>query len=315
MGKVHARAYSKMPDVQLVGGFDSHSERLAAFSQEFGAEASPSMDSLLASVDVVDVCVPTHRHAEYALSAIEAEKAVVCEKPMARTIAECETICEAAARKGTTFMPAQVLRFFPEFKKAQEMVASGSVGNVATVRTRRGGDFPRAAADWYADFEKSGGAMLDLIIHDFDWIRWTFGPIQRVFARAITFDGYDHLDYALVMMKTQSGAIVHTEGIWCEPTGFRVAFEICGDRGMLEYDSGKSAPLITAVREEAGSIAGVSIPESPSNTDPYFDELRHFIDCVQSGASPDVSAQDGLEAVRISLAAIESVKTGRAVYL
>lgn len=315
MGRTHAEAYRLMPDVELRAVFDRRPERSERFAQAFHTTAVASLDGLLTEVDLVDVCVPTYRHTEYAVPAIEAGKAVVCEKPLGRTHAQCEQILNAVAKHNVLFMPAHVLRFFPEFKRAKELVQSGAVGTVAAVRTRRGGDFPLTLSDWYADFEKSGGVILDLIIHDFDWIRWTFGSVERVFAKSLTFKPVEHLDYSLVTMRTHSGAIIHVEGTWCDPGGFRVSFEICGDAGMLEYDSRAMVPLRIAKRAEGDVPGGVEVPESPAVEDPYYLELRHFVDCFKSGTAPLLTAEDGYEAVRIALAAIESVKTGKVMRL
>jgi UDP-N-acetylglucosamine 3-dehydrogenase len=313
MGRTHAEAYRLMPDVELSAVFDRRPERAERFAQEFQTTAVAGLENLLKGVEIVDVCVPTYRHAEYAVPSIEAGKAVVCEKPLGRTQEQCEQILEAVAKYNALFMPAHVLRFFPEFKRAHDLVGSGAVGTVAAVRTRRGGDFPRTLSDWYADFDKSGGVILDLIIHDFDWIRWTFGEIERVFAKSLTFKPVEHLDYTLVTMRTSSGAVIHVEGTWCDPGGFRVSFEICGDAGMLEYDSRQMVPLRVAKRAEGDAPGGVEVPDSPAMEDPYYLELRHFVDCFKSGSTPMLTAQDGYEAVRIALAAIESAKMGKVV--
>jgi UDP-N-acetylglucosamine 3-dehydrogenase len=315
MGRQHAEAYRQMPDVQLSAVYDHHLERAQAFAREFNTVVVPHFEALLQQCEIVDICTPTYRHAEYALLAIEAGKAVVCEKPLARTLQECEQIVEAVRKHNTLFMPAHVLRFFPEYRTAHQMVKAGTLGTVAAVRMRRGGDFPRTKSDWYADFEKSGGIIMDLIIHDIDWVRWTLGEVERVYAKSLTFRGLEHLDYTLVTMRLRSGAIAHIEGTWCDPGGFRVSFEICGDAGMLEYDSAQMVALRMARRAEEGQAGGVEVPESPAVENPYYLELRHFVECYQSGQPPEITVEDGMEAVRLTLAAIESARTGKVVHL
>lgn len=315
MGRQHTQAYRQMPDVEVAVVYDRRPERAQAFAQEFGVPIANDFQELLNRCDIVDVCVPTHRHAEYALPAIEAGKAVVSEKPLARTLDECERIVEAVHRHKAIFMPAHVLRFFPEYRTAHFLVKNGAVGTVAAVRMRRGGDYPRAESDWYADFNKSGGVILDLIIHDFDWLLWTLGEAERVYAKALTFRNLDHLDYALVTIRFKNGAIAHVEGVWCDPSGFKVNYEICGDAGMLEYDSTKQVALRTAVRAEGGAGGGVQVPSNPAVNDPYYLELRHFVDCVKAGTTPEITVEDGYNAVRLALAAIESAQTGKVVRL
>jgi len=212
MGRQHMDAYRQMPDVAVAAVYDHHADRAAAFAQEYGVSVASDLNALLAACDIIDICTPTYRHAEYALPAIEAGKAVVCEKPLARTLEDCQRIVEAVKAHNTLFMPAHVLRFFPEYRTAHQLIRNGVIGAVAAVRMRRGGDFPRTKSDWYADFEKSGGVILDLIIHDFDWMLWTLGAVERVYAKSLTFRNLQHLDYTLVTLKFKNGAVGHIEG-------------------------------------------------------------------------------------------------------
>lgn len=313
MGRQHMDAYLQMPDVEVAGVYDHHPDCAEAFRQQYDVPVASSFNALLECCEIIDICTPTYRHAEYALPAIEAGKAVVCEKPLARTIEDCERIAEAVHKHSTLFMPAHVLRFFPEFRMAHQLIRNGAIGTPAIIRTRRGGDFPITKSDWYADFEKSGGVILDLIIHDFDWLRWTLGEVERVYAKALTFRKLNHLDYTLVTLRFQNGTIAHVEGTWCDPGGFRVTLEACGDAGMLEYDSAQQVALRLATRADEGSAGGVQVPESPAVENPYYLELRHFVDCYKTGATPELTVTDGVEAVRIALMAIESARTGRVV--
>ncbi|MFN4032306.1 MAG: Gfo/Idh/MocA family protein [Fimbriimonadales bacterium] len=315
MGAQHIDAYRAMPDVEVAAVYDHHPERAQAFAQKYSVRVAENLNALLDHCDVIDICTPTYRHAEYALPAIEAGKAVVCEKPLARTLEDCERIVNAVKQRNTPFMPAHVLRFFPEYRTAHQLVRSGALGAIAAVRTRRGGDFPRPKSDWYADFSKSGGVILDLIIHDLDWMLWTLGAVERVYAKALTFRNLTHLDYTLVTLKFKNGAVGHIEGTWCDPGGFKVNFEVCGDSGMLEYDSTRQVALQIATRSDEGAGGGVQVPESPAAQNPYYLELRHFVDCVQNGQTPEITVEDGYNAVRLALAAIESAQTGRVIAL
>ena len=121
----------------------------------------------------------------------------------------------------------------------------------------------------------------------------------------------------LLTVRFQNGAIGHLEGSWAYPPGnFRTRLEIAGDEGLLEVGSLDMLPLSVTLKQEDTSLAaGVPVPESPMHPtdDPYYREIAHFLSCLESGESFLVSPQDGLEAVRIALAAIESLRTGRAV--
>ncbi len=315
MGRTHASAYTKLPNVQLVGFTDAIADAAQRVASQFGVQAFDSYEALLEQVDMVDICTPTPTHLELVLRAASAGKHILCEKPLGRTLPQCEQMIEAANKAGVTLMPAQVLRFFPEFKQARDLVLAGAVGTPAAIRTRRGGPYPRAANDWYADFEQSGGPILDMVIHDFDWLRWTFGEVERVFAKALTFKGLDHIDYALITLRLKSGAIAHVEANWADPGGFKVDFEIAGDAGMIAFDSRLATPLTVAKQDAGGGGGGVAVPESPLAEDPYMLEIKHFVDSVQAGQPPSITAEDGMKAVEIALAAIESVRTGKVIRL
>jgi predicted dehydrogenase len=124
-------------------------------------------------------------------------------------------------------------------------------------------------------------------------------------------------DYALVTLRFKSGAIAHVEGTWNDPGGFKVTLEIAGDAGLLEYNFNQptGVPLNKALRGADEMRAGVALPESPTGENPYQLELEHFLNALEQGIAPDITPQDGTEAVRIALAAIESAQTGKPVTL
>jgi predicted dehydrogenase len=321
MGGVHAQGYAGFASANLVAVCDPRLEAAQALANVHNAAAYTDVDTMLSEVkpDVVDVCVPTPYHCETVCRLASAGlKGIIVEKPMARSVEECERMTAACAESGTRLFVAHVLRFFPEFVTARTQVLSGAVGRPCAVRTKRGGAFPRGWDDWYGDLGRSGGLVLDLIIHDFDWLRWTFGEVDRVFARGASHgsaNGSVGMDYALVTLRFQSGVIAHVEGTWADPSGFKVAFEIAGDNGMLEYNFNQPAsqPLTTARKQPPGAPAAVAVPENPTAASPYQLELEHFADCILNGAEPRITPQDGLEAVRIAIAACESMRTGSPV--
>lgn len=324
MAGVHAGCYGEIPNAQLVGVMDIRSEAAEALAGKHGAQPFTDFDKMLSETnpDVVDVCCPTPWHVDYVLRAAEraAElglRGISTEKPMARTIADCERMIAAAELADIPLFVAHVVRFFPEFRLAKEQVDSGAVGHPAAIRTRRGGRMPHAWNDWYGNFDLSGGCILDLIIHDFDWLRWTFGEVERVYARGLTTSTLPTLDFGLVTLRFQSGAIAHVEGTWADPAGFKVTLEIAGDAGLLEYNFNQptGVPFKMGLEAGDGPAAKVAVPESPSGVNPYQLELAHFLDSLERGVPPSISPRDGMAAVRIALAAIESIETGQPVTL
>jgi UDP-N-acetylglucosamine 3-dehydrogenase len=324
MASMHANCYANIPNATLVGVMDIRAEAAQALAAKHGAKAFTDFDAMLKELkpDVVDVCCPTPWHCDYVEAACQQAQAlgirgISTEKPMGRTLEECDRMIAASKAAGIPLFVAQVVRFFPEFSLANRQIAAGAVGTPACVRTRRGGPMPRAWNDWYGNFALSGGCVLDLIIHDFDWLRWTFGEVERVYARGFGGAQLPDRDYALVTLRFKNGCIAHVEGTWADPGGFKVAFEIAGDAGLLEYNHNQPAgvPLRIALEGGDGPRAGVAVPESPVAVNPYQAELAHFLDCLEKGVPPSITAEDGKEAVRIALAALESIQTDKPVFL
>lgn len=316
MAKVHGAAYAKMANAKPVAVVDIRQQAADDLAAEIGARGFTDFDAMMQAVspDVIDVCTPTPFHKQYVVKAAEAGKHVVTEKPMGRSLDECREMIEATEKAGVKFMVAHVLRFFPEFAAAKAQIDAGAVGKPAIVRTTRGGGFPTGTDDWYANVDMSGGLILDLIIHDFDWLRWCFGEADRVYAKGLANRGLDHIDYALVTIRFKSGVIAHVEGTWANPSGFTVKFEVAGDQGLLDFYNKETAPINVAQKDGGETKkAGVAIPESPTAQNPYALELQHFIDCIEGDCAPSITAEDGMRAVEISLAALESLKTGKPV--
>jgi len=328
IGTWHAARWKQLP-VELVGFYDIVPEMATEAVAKFGGRLFDSLDDLLAAVDVMDVCSPTPHHNMPVLAAAAAGKDIVCEKPLARRPGEAKEMIAACQAAGVRLFVAQVVRFFRQFSQAKAVLDSGALGRPGFIRTVRGGASPlspplvgtkgESRRAWFADFEQSGGVIMDVSIHDLDFARWCFGDVERVFARGLTFAGVEPYDHALITLRFKNGAIGHVEGSWAYPPGrFRTRFEIAGDQGLLEFDSLAPAPLTMILRsDESPQAPGIPRPHSPLSPrdDPYFLELAHFLNCLESGDAFLVSPQDGLEAVTLSLATIESIRIGRPVYL
>ncbi|NLF01930.1 MAG: Gfo/Idh/MocA family oxidoreductase [Anaerolineales bacterium] len=319
MGMHHLQCWKQLP-VEIMGVYDPLSERAAKAAQECGGQACSGLAELVDQVDVVDVCTPTPFHKEAVLAAAAAGKHVVCEKPLARHLADAEQMVAACEAAGVRLFVAHVVRFFRQFSQAKALLDAGTLGRPGVIRTVRGGSAPSAPDRcWFLDFAHSGGVIMDLSIHDIDFARWCCGDVERVFARGLTFADTRPNDHALIVLRFKNGAIGHIEGSWAFPAGaFHTAFEIATDQGMIEYDSLNPAPLTVTVKPtDAPQAAGHTQSLSPLAEwdDPYYQELAHFLDCLDSGEEFRVTAHDALEAVRVSLAAIESMRTGQPVEL
>lgn len=299
---------------------DGSAEKLAAEYAARGHDvtAVPALDDLLARCRAVDICTPTPTHKDLARAAIAAGRHVVCEKPLALTVPDAEDIAAAADAAGVRLHPAHVVRYFPAYAAMRDAVVRGELGPLAVLRFTRGGARPQWAP-WFADPAQSGGVIMDLMVHDIDIARWVAGDVVRVHAQT---RGIEHATgapadvvTATAVLTHASGAVSHVSGLWGLPDQqFRTTFRIAGADGLLRHDS-TAVPgfRITAQGERA---ANEGIPSSPMTESPYLTELREFAASWDDPAvRPRVSARDGIEAVRVARAAVESSRTGRAVEL
>jgi len=311
MGGVHLDAYAGIPDVEVVGIADARIEAAVAGAEMVGARPYASYEDLVAGedVEVVDVCLPTAFHRDLAVRAAGEGRHVILEKPIARTLKDAQQILDAFSGDGPRLFVGHVVRFFPEYVGIKQKFDAGDLGTVGVIRTSRRSPFLLGWNDWYADWRVSGGVLLDLVIHDFDYLRWTLGEVERVYARGMLGREYNRLDYVLATLRFESGAIAHVEGHWGYPGPFNYSIEVAGSEALVTVNSTEPAALrmIGGTPEE--------IPNLASGTSPYEKELEHFIHCIATGEEPIVQAQDACEALRIGLAATESVLTGEPVTL
>jgi UDP-N-acetylglucosamine 3-dehydrogenase len=313
MGGVHLDAYAGIPDVEVVGVADARIEAAVAGAEMVGARPYASYEELVAAedVEVVDVCLPTAFHRDLAVRAAGEGRHVILEKPIARTMKDAREIVEAFSGDGPHLFVGHVVRFFPEYLGIKEKIDAGDLGTVGVVRTSRRSPFLLGWNDWYADWRVSGGVLLDLVIHDFDFLRWSLGEVERVYARGMLGHEYNRLDYVLATLRFESGAIAHVEGHWGYPGPFNYSIEVAGSSALLTVDSREPATL-QLIGE---TTAHDGVPDLASGKSPYEKELEHFIHCIATGEEPVVHAHDACEALRIGLAATESVLTGAPVTL
>jgi UDP-N-acetylglucosamine 3-dehydrogenase len=320
MGQVHARAYANLPQAQLVAVADARADEAQQIVAESGARIFGSMDELLANadVDVIDICLPTPLHAAHTVRALEAGKHVFCEKPITLTMDEARQVVQAARAARGKFTVGHVVRFFPEYARAHDLIVKGDVGKPKVIHTLRGGGFPAwSSNNWMGDLNQSGGVALDLACHEFDWLRWCLGEVARVFARGLAFTHLaagQNRDHALIVIRFASGALAHVEVTWAVPRGgpFLTSVEVAGSRGIMRFDNQSSMPIRGYWDVEGASTA---VPESPLAASPFQAELEHFLNCILEDKQPLVSVDDAVKALELSWAALDSIKTGQPVTL
>jgi predicted dehydrogenase len=317
MGRAHAAGWAETP-VEISGFVSKAADSAAELAEKYRSKVYDSLEALLADVDVVDICTPTHLHYEMVLMAAAAKKHIICEKPLARTVEQAQEMISVCESAGIKLLVAHVVRFFPEYALARQKVAAGEIGQPAVIRLKRGTFQPKKAEDnWFLDFSKSGGMMLDLMIHDFDYARWVAGNVATVHAQRIgTHFPKAAVDHGLVILTHQNGALSHVEGSWAYPPPlFRTRLEIAGSNGWLRYDSAETAALGIHLHQTQEDAPDVPLPGSPLDEDPYTTQIKSFYNHIAFEAPTVVSAVDGLAALQIALAAIESAESGQPVHL
>jgi UDP-N-acetylglucosamine 3-dehydrogenase len=310
-GSTHARAAVGLPDVELTAIAAATIAEAEPLAAELGARVAPDAPSLCASddVDLVVVASPTYLHAEHVIAAAKAGKQVFCEKPIARTLDDARAMVLACDEAGVRLAIGHVVRFFPEYRRAKELLDAGAVGQAAVVTLTRGTLPVGATRAWYLDAAKSGGVVLDLMLHDLDVLRWWFGEPARVYGKRVTARG--GLEYALATVRYDDRPIVQLEASWAEHAGFRTTFEVCGDRGMLVHDSRAVAPFV--VQSPSGAAGAGVIPAPTLRETPYRGQLRDLTERLARGESPLIDGREGLRSLGLGLAVIESAERGEVV--
>lgn len=318
MGVAHAKAWLNT-EASLVACTAKHEDHAEQFATQYDLKPYPDVSSMLAEIDILDICAPTHLHYDMVLKAAKAGKQIFCEKPLARTLEQGQKMIKACQNAGVKLSVGHVVRFFPEYTRAKSLVDSGQIGQLALINLSRETFRPKKKqSNWFIDFEKSGGVILDLMIHDFDYAHWLAGEVESVYAKNISNANPDaQIDHALVILTHKNGVISHVEGSWAYPPPmFRTSFEISGSGGMIDHNSQASTPIDIYMHKTAnGETADIPAPTSPVEEDPWTSEIKAFYAALRQDAPLPVPAEEGLAALQIALAAIESARTNKAVPL
>jgi predicted dehydrogenase len=311
----HLRASRDLPDARVTWVADLDRDRAKALGATCGARttADPAEAVAAPDVDAVIVAVPTPAHRTLVELAAAQGKAVLCEKPLARTLADAEAIVAACRRARVRLMVGQVVRFFPEYARLHQALREDAIGRVGLVRASRVGPPPGASRAWFADFAASGGVVLDMMIHEFDLLRWWFGEVSRVYATGLgataPASGRDH---AQALLRFTGGPIAHVEASWSH-AAFRTTIELAGEHGILRHDSEESAALRFDLPGD-GTAGPCVIRRGADPVEPWRRQLRHFLDRLRDGVPFLADGEDGARAVELALAALASIRTGRPVH-
>ena len=326
MGITHIKSYQQLPNAKLVAVCDAFRQPVNGVLTGVSGNISSSdaldlgrdiraykeLADLLkdGDVDLIDLCVPTPLHAPQATAALQSGRHVLCEKPLARNSTIAREIVAAAKSAKGFFMPAMCMRFWPGWSWLKELAAKNTYGKILTARFRRVSAPPGWSRNSYFKGEDSGGALLDLHIHDTDFVQFLFGRPKSVFSTGLSrFSGA--IDHVVTQYNVAGGATVYAEGSWLLTAGFNMSYTVMFEKATVDFDSARGADALR-VDEEGQPTRTVK----PEGVDGYVEELRHLVNSIQTGQAPTiVTPQDGLSAVEICEAEEQSVKSGRVVEL
>ncbi len=330
MGSMHAEIYAQLPGARLVGVADPRVDVTRARLQKLGLEV-PVYDSLwellsaLPETEMVDVCTPLDAHEADALTALGSGRHLFCEKPLAPSLAAADRIIAAANNAGVMAQVGHCIRFWPEYRALKQFVREGRAGRLLSLSLTRQSSRPEYTVDNWANVEqRSGGAALDLHIHDTDFAIALLGTPRAVYSRSV-FDssGPSHI----FTLYDYPDVVVSAEGGWNYPSkwGFRMAFQAVLEQACIDFDSSKSSTLTLTWNNSAPAPMVFESPSAGesqssdgniSSLGGYFNELKTFIECILSGNPPvEATLQDARRSLAVTFAEIESARAQRPVSL
>jgi myo-inositol 2-dehydrogenase/D-chiro-inositol 1-dehydrogenase len=316
IGRMHARNLARHPRADLVCVYDVATAAAEEVGHELGVKVAGSVEQALAEpgVQAVLIATSTDTHVTLIAQAARAGKAVLCEKPIDLSLARAEACWAEIAPLKPVVAIGFNRRFDPSFRALRERVASGEIGTLEqlTIISRDPGPPPLAY------IAVSGGLFRDMTIHDFDMARYVAGDITEVLAAGANLvdpaiGQAADIDSAMVVLRAQSGALVHISNSRRAVYGYDQRVEAFGSAGMLQ------AGNRTATTVEAWTAAGTGHRDPVLNffieryTEAYAAEIDDFVNAVERGTPPLASFADGLEALRLADAALESARTGQVV--
>lgn len=325
----HIPEYSENRNSRLCGFFDVNTERAAALANKYGGRTYENYQEMLAdeSIDAVSVCAVNYAHAEISIAALKAGKHVLCEKPMAVTLADCEAMADEAKKSGRILMIDHNQRLAAAHVRAKQLLDEGTIGRVVTFRTTFGHGGPETwSADpgkntWFFDKNRAlMGAMADLGVHKTDLIQFLLGQrVVETTAKVVTLEKRDasgnliNVDDNAICIYTLSGGAVGTmTASWTYFGAEDNSTVLYGTKGILRiYDDPAHALVLIQADGKRTEFNVDSIQTNDNQTKSGVIDL--FVDCIVQNREPDMSGRESLSAMRAVFASIESSHTGRAV--
>jgi scyllo-inositol 2-dehydrogenase (NAD+) len=318
LGKVYVRDLaSRIPETTVAAVADVDRSLAASVAEEFDVpKAYGSAEDLIddRDVDAVVIVTPTHAHRQNVVAAARAGKPTFCEKPPALSLAECRDMSEEIEKSGTFFQMGFMRRFDPGYAAAKDSVSKGAIGRPVVFKSTSRDPF-RPSLE-YANPASSGGIMVDMGIHDFDLARWFMGDVDTISAAGAvlaypemaSIGDIDNAIATLVFADGRLGVIDLTRnGVY----GYDICTELLGDAGTLRVGYLRETPLFVMTKNH---VAHDTVPYFMERFErAYTIQLQNFAQNVLQEREPPVGIKDGVEALRIALAATAAHRSGQPV--
>lgn len=318
ISKAHCQAYDKLTGVKIIAVADILGKAAEETADRYGAKAYLSLNELLEAErpDMVDICTPTHTHAELAVKALEQKVHVLCEKPMAIDMDGARRMLEASKRNGVLLMIGQVLRFWPEYSYLKKLYDEGTYGRLLKAHFRRIGQSPTWGS-WFSEREKSGLSPLDLHVHDADFVFHLLGKPKAVTSFGMPDETGNNY---IVTRYIFDGMTVEAEGGWFEaPIPFEMSFWAVFERAAVNFVNGiltlypsGGQPQIIEWQDRSLQETGINV----GTTDAFFNEIKYFTDCIRNNTYPSAASPEStLACLNMLFCEIESARTGKTIAL
>jgi len=324
MGQTHLRCYHAANSAgysnRLVAVCDSSAERRAGtieaggnIATGQGAAFDPAAvhtyadaAELLADsdVDLVSICTHTDTHADLAIAALDAGKHVLVEKPVAVASADVQRVADAARASDRLCMPGMCIRFWPAWAWLRQRLVENAFGPVRSATFHRLGAPPGWASQFYTDDSRTGGALVDLHIHDADFVRWIFGDPQAV-------DSAGSINHLTTIYRYGPGGPGHVvaEGGWDHTHGFefRMRYVVLFERATADFDLGRNPQLLVA---RGGQREAIKLDPATG----YDGEIRHLLNAIATGSRHlNATIDEAVSVARLLEAERESLRVERQV--
>ena len=318
IGAFHAKTLATSSRVAKLRITDVAQSRADELASEVGAEVASSSEDLVRWADAIVIATATDTHAEMIRMGAEAKIPTFCEKPISLDLETTDRVLEATDKAGIPLQIGFQRRFDPGFVESRRLVVSGELGTLYSARLAT--HDPAPPPDSYV--KASGGLYRDLAIHDFDIIRWTTNSeVEEVFATGAVLTGNDaftqadDIDTGVAILRMKNGALAIFSGLRHNPRGYDVRLELFGSRDSVVTGMNERSPLrlLDERTDSTGQTEYTDFMDRFGSA--YRDELDAFLSLANGEIENPCPGTDARESLRVSLAAIKSLRERRFVAL